>query len=118
MITKQERSIDRLRKFILYLKQNKMITGDSQFEKACGLSNKYVANTATKGRPGTMGTDIISRIHSKYPELNITWLCTGDGDMLESAWVPENEMSGEIEKAEKLANELKRTIARMKRAKF
>lgn len=95
-----------------------MITGDSQFEKACGLSNKYVANTATKGRPGTMGTDIISRIHSKYPELNITWLCTGDGDMLESAWVPENEMSGEIEKAEKLANELKRTIARMKRAKF
>ena len=114
----EERAIDRLRQFVLYLKQNKTITGTSQFEKTCGLSNKYIANTATKGRPGSMVTDIISRIHSKYPELNITWLCTGDGDMLDKIWIPKSELTREIENAEKLAKELKRTITRIKRAKY
>ena len=36
----EERAIDRLRQFVLYLKQNKTITGTSQFEKTCGLSNE------------------------------------------------------------------------------
>jgi hypothetical protein len=38
--------------------------------------------------------------------------------MLDKIWIPKSELTREIENAEKLANELKRTITRIKRAKY
>lgn len=76
----EERAIDRLRKFIAFLKEKKMVKGEVAFESSCGLSNKYISN-ASKGK-GTIGSDILSRISAKYPELNIKWICSGEGDMI------------------------------------
>ena len=69
---KPQRAIDRLRDFVFHLKLDKRITGDSQFEAMCGLSNKYLSNSSQPGRPGTIGSDVIARVHTVFPELNIT----------------------------------------------
>ena len=82
MEKKNSRAIDRLREFVLYLKLQKRITGDFQFETMCGLSNKYLSNSSKDGRPGSISSDVIARIHTVFPELDITWLCTGEGRMI------------------------------------
>lgn len=48
-----------------------------QFEKVCGLSNAYIKNIS-KG----IGADKLEKILNQFPELNRTWLLTGNGDML------------------------------------
>jgi hypothetical protein len=50
------------------------------FEKTCGIANGYL-NKQTKGK-GTIGSKIIEKITAKYKDLNITWLLTGEGQML------------------------------------
>ena len=113
---KPQRSIDRLRDFVFHLKLNKRITWDSQFETICGLSNKYLSNSSQPGRPGTIGSDVIARVHAVYPELNITWLCTGEGDMLNAVKVYGKEAYYDIEKMEKMISEMEVLIRKVKNA--
>lgn len=47
------------------------------FETQCGLSNGYVRNIS-----GSIGKDKIMSICREFPDLNIGWLMTGDGEML------------------------------------
>lgn len=49
----------------------------AKFEKAIGVSNGFV-NNISKG----IGADKLQRILNAYPELNSTWLLTGNGEML------------------------------------
>jgi hypothetical protein len=49
----------------------------SQFEKKAGLSNGYFNQVSKK--PSVSKLESISIAH---PELNIDWLCTGHGEML------------------------------------
>lgn len=51
-----------------------------QFEIACGLSNGQVNNIGDSMRKNTL-----DKISGLYPELNISWLQTGIGNMLVSA---------------------------------
>lgn len=48
-----------------------------QFEKVCGLSNAYIKNIS-KG----IGADKLEKILNQFPQLNKTWLLTGNGEML------------------------------------
>lgn len=50
------------------------------FERACGFANGYI-----KSLRETPSLDRISKIIDTYPQLNRTWLLTGDGNMLKSA---------------------------------
>jgi len=50
------------------------------FEHACKLSNGYLQKQY-KGK-GTIGSDIIDKIHEQYPELSLVWLLTGKKQML------------------------------------
>lgn len=50
-----------------------------QFEKVCGLSNAYIKNIS-KG----IGADKLEKILNQFPQLNKTWLLTGNGEMLNS----------------------------------
>lgn len=65
---------ERLVKFIKY---NHI--SQSKFEKETGLSNAYVSNIRVSIQPKSLG-----KISSRYPELNIGWLLTGEGDMLKT----------------------------------
>lgn len=47
------------------------------FEKACGLSTRYVSNMRQSIQP-----DKIKKIALVFPELNTGWLLTGEGEML------------------------------------
>jgi hypothetical protein len=69
------RLIDRL---IHYL-DSKKITAYA-FEKACGVANGYLGKQA-KGK-GSVGSDILEKISTQYPDLNLSWLITGKGKMI------------------------------------
>lgn len=59
------------------------VKGENSFEAYCELSNRYIYNSIRNGK-GAIGTDIIARIVDKFPELNVKWLCTGKGNMIET----------------------------------
>jgi transcriptional regulator with XRE-family HTH domain len=61
-----------------------------QFEKICGIANGYLGKQL-KGR-GSVGTDILQRIHDQFPELNLFWVITGKGTMLISPDLHKKEM--------------------------
>ena len=72
---------DRLFAFIAYkgIKKNK-------FETMCGLSHRYVSNISRSIQP-----DIIEKISLTFPELNMGWVLTGQGEMLNNAPAPQPE---------------------------
>ena len=80
-----ERAIDRLKIFAQYAKEElKMVKGVSSFEAYCGLSNNYINNMARGGKgKGNISSDIIARVSKAFPMLNLRWLCTGKGEMIE-----------------------------------
>ncbi|MCL1933573.1 MAG: hypothetical protein FWF53_07170 [Candidatus Azobacteroides sp.] len=75
---------ERLIEFLAYLK-----IGQKQFEIKAGLSNGYVDK---------LGDNItlksLNKIETAYPELNINWLKTGEGDMVKST-VNQNNVEGD-----------------------
>ena len=69
---------ERLIEFIKY----KQIT-TRMFERSIDVSNGYVSKIT-----GTIGADKLHRISVEYPQLNIEWLMTGEGDMLNNVVTP------------------------------
>lgn len=63
---------ERLQMFIKHLN-----IGQKKFEQSCGLSNGYVNNIRR-----SITDEKLRMISSAYPELNLSWLMLGDGDML------------------------------------
>lgn len=80
---------ERLILFISYLG-----IGQSRFEKNCGLSNGYVNNSK-----GNFGASKLDDILQRYPELNRTWLMTGEGEMLKAAGQSNAKMIGGVYQA-------------------
>lgn len=50
------------------------------FERACGIANGYLKKQYN-GK-GAMGSEILEKIHHYYPDLNVLWLLTGEGEMI------------------------------------
>lgn len=69
------RLIDRLYQYL----EEKNITAYA-FERRCGIANGYLKKQFN-GK-GTLGSDILDKIHNHYPDLNTVWLLTGEGEML------------------------------------
>ena len=67
-------AIGRIRQFIEY----KGITR-YRFYKDTKVSNGYL------DREGSVGSDIYERIIYCYPDVNVEWLITGEGDMLKNS---------------------------------
>lgn len=51
--------------------------GQTAFEKEAGLGRGYVKNASDN-----MGSKVMSKIKKQYPDININWLLTGEGQML------------------------------------
>lgn len=66
---------DRLLEFLKYLN-----IGQGAFEKKVGISNGYISKIKE-----SIGSNHINKISSIYPELNITWLLNGEGEMLNTS---------------------------------
>ncbi|MGV8136526.1 MAG: hypothetical protein AB2L20_15060 [Mangrovibacterium sp.] len=63
---------ERLIKFLAYLG-----VGQKKFEQHCGLSNGFVDKVGDN-----ITLKSLNKIEKTYPELNINWLKTGEGEML------------------------------------
>ena len=61
----------------------------NKFETLCGLSRRYVSNISKSIQP-----DMCERISLTFPELNIGWILTGEGEMLKPEPVQENPAAG------------------------
>lgn len=77
------RPVERLRIFAKWANEQGYVKGEAAFEKHCGLSVRYIANSLSGGKSGDMTTAIISRIYEKFPMLSLVWLCTGKGSMID-----------------------------------
>ena len=62
----------------MYL-QFRAITPHS-FERKIHLSNGYFSKQIK--HLGSVGSDILVKIHDSYPELNMLWVLTGEGQMI------------------------------------
>jgi len=56
-----------------------------RFEEKCGLKRGNISNM---GEDSSIGSDKLSKIIDTYPTLNIKWLLTGSGTMLENDTPP------------------------------
>ncbi len=72
--------IERLRDFVKWAQSQGLCKSEYDFERQCGLSAKYISNNAHTGK-GNIGTEMLGRIVRAFPQLNLIWLCTGDGAM-------------------------------------
>lgn len=69
------KTIDRLMQFIKYVGLSAR-----QFDLSIGASNGYTLRM--KKNNASIGSDVIENILRVYPQLNVVWLITGEGDML------------------------------------
>ncbi len=89
------RLIDRLYEFM----ESRQLSAYA-VERSCGIANGYLKKQK-KGK-GTIGSEILERVHQHYPELNLLWLLTGEGEMHAEAILPS---AGEEEQQYRLARE-------------
>ena len=75
--------IQRLREFVQWAQSQGLCKSEYDFERKCSLSAKYISNNMHTGK-GNIGTEMLGRIVRVFPQLNLAWLCTGDGAMLTS----------------------------------
>lgn len=73
--------IQRLRAFVQWAQSQALCKSEYDFERKCSLSAKYISNNMHTGK-GNIGTEMLGRIVKVFPQLNLAWLCTGDGAML------------------------------------
>jgi len=69
------KTIDRLMQFIKYVGLSAR-----QFDLSIGASNGYTLRM--KKNNASIGSDVIENILRVYPQLNVVWLITGEGDMM------------------------------------
>lgn len=88
--------IQRLRAFVQWAQSQGLCKSEYDFERKCSLSAKYISNNMHTGK-GNIGTEMLGRIVRVFPQLNLAWLCTGDGAMLTSGG--ENALNADYKQA-------------------
>lgn len=73
-------AIERFVRFHKHLQLTEMYPGRNVLEERLGVSNGYITKTFSK--KSSMGSDLLERIIKLFPQLNIMWLLTGEGDMI------------------------------------
>lgn len=72
-------AIERLIEFHDHLKSTGY-GGRNKFEKAIGKSEGYLSGAMKKN--SSIGSDVLLEIRTMFPELNIDWLISGEGQMI------------------------------------
>lgn len=86
-----------IERLAMYL-QFRAITPHS-FERKIHLSNGYFSKQ-TKNL-GSVGSDILVKIHESYPELSMLWVLTGEGQMIHDE---ETSATNQVSKVNEFSN--------------
>lgn len=81
-------AIERFVRFHKHLQLEEGFPGRNALEEMIGVSSGYITKAFSK--KSAMGSDLLERIIKLFPQLNIIWLLTGEGDMILSE---DNEMA-------------------------
>ena len=73
-------AIERFVRFHKHLQLTEMYPGRNALEDNLEVSKGYITKAMTK--KSAMGSDLLERIMRLFPQLNIVWLLTGEGDMI------------------------------------
>lgn len=73
-------------RIIKYIKEKKL--SNRSFSLSIGMSENYITNIRNSIQP-----DIINKIAVHYPDINIGWLMSGEGEMLKSNKAERNELT-------------------------
>ena len=73
-------AIERFVRFHKHLQLTEMYPGRNALENKLEVSKGYITKAMTK--KSAMGSDLLERIMRLFPQLNIVWLLTGEGDMI------------------------------------
>lgn len=84
---------ERMRQFIAFLG-----VSERKFEIENGFYNGFV------GKMNKIDGGKIALLEKKYPNLNITWLLTGEGDMLKKEATKQNNGEGNVQMYNYLSN--------------
>ena len=60
-----------------------------KLQERIGVSNSYIQNISE-----SIGADVMNRISIQFPELNTSWLLTGEGSMLKNTSASSNTAEG------------------------
>ena len=66
--------------FVKWAQGQGLCKSEYDFERICSLSPKYISNNMHTGK-GNIGTEMLGRIIKAFPQLNLAWICTGEGAM-------------------------------------
>ena len=73
-------AIERFVRFHKHLQLTEAYPGRAILEERLEVSKGYITKTFSK--KSAMGSDLLERIMKLFPQLNIVWLLTGEGDMI------------------------------------
>lgn len=85
-------TLERLKDFHFHLKEQGY-GGRNVFEREIGVSEGYLSHMKRKG----VNSDVLERVAELFPQLNIHWLLTGEGEMLNSDKSSETELEANDE---------------------
>ena len=100
-------------RIIHYLKKSKIT--QSEFCKRVGLSSGYIGAMRKSFQPGT-----INKIVIEFPDLDITWLLTGEGEMLKNgiAHEPDNGTTDQGRKQQREKNDHQRKNLKLRKETY
>jgi hypothetical protein len=101
------RLIDRLFEFLYHHRLTPY-----NFERECGIANGYLQKQK-KGK-GTIGSEILEKISMIYKDLNLTWLITGKGSMINESGYAHVSRSSNLLEAETEYSSADQTIRLLK----
>lgn len=81
-----------IERFFYYLENEGL--KHTPIEKKLGLSNGYLGKM--RDRNASIGSDVMEKIVSYFPDLSPEWLLTGNGPMLRSKGVDDKNAPGEL----------------------
>ena len=103
----EERASDRLFAFADWCVRGGRGKSRRAFEIMCGMTNNYLYNTKTLTN-GNVGVDTINKVHKIFPMLNIVWIVTGKGKMID--YVPDAGYKEAYEEIIKRVSEIKNIV--------
>ena len=84
------------------------------FEKKFELSNGYYSKQLK--HLGSVGSDILIKIHLAYTDIDILWILTGEGQMLKEGTIPSQEL--EVNLVEDFTNKYTTEIKKLKSLEY